>query len=264
LAGLTFSFGAGLFDLYLIKTDASGNSGCNVFNTTTSVSSGGVVNSTATVVVADVGFDAIIAPVVNFTVTLIDTLCIVPAVPITLLSFTATPVNNKAVRLDWTTASEINTDYYIIERSQDAINYEMVADSVEAAGNSSTPLSYSLLDENPYLGTSYYLLKQVDINGAYEYYGPVAVRLEGIEIINIGPNPARNEITYGIVSWKDTEVKVNVFDVLGRKLMADKASIKKGLNQLHMDVSHLSSAMYIISVTTETGNHHTQKEFVVN
>jgi len=173
------------------------------------------------------------------------------------------PVNNQFVLAKWATQTELNTDYFIVERSQDAINYQRVG-SVEAAGNSYMTLSYSLLDEAPWLGTSYYRLKQVDIGGNYEYYGPVAVRLEGIEIININPNPARNEITYGIVSWKDTEVKVNIYDVLGRKLIAQKASIKKGFNQLTMDVSHLSSAIYILKITTETDNHYTQKEFVVN
>jgi len=197
--------------------------------------------------------------------------------PIELLSFTATPVDNpltpfnkgdnQFVLTEWTTASEINTDFYTIERSQDGINWGFV-NIVKAAGNSSISLSYSLTDEEPYTGTSYYRLKQVDINGSYEIYGPVAVRLEGVEIkgveiISIYPNPAIDNIAWQVVSWEDTEVSVKVLDLLGREVIVQKESVQKGLNTFNIDVSGLSSSLYLLQIATKTGNYYSRKEFVV-
>jgi len=75
VTGLIFS--GGWYDMYLIKTDSNGNSGCNQFNTTTSVSGGAIVNSTATIV----GSGAIVnstSTVVNSTATIDLILCVPP------------------------------------------------------------------------------------------------------------------------------------------------------------------------------------------
>jgi len=193
------------------------------------------------------------------------------AVPIELLSFTATSVptpnpsqeGNKYVLTEWTTTSEINTDFYTIERSQDGINWGFVG-TIKAAGNSTVPLNYSLLDKNPYPGTSYYRLIQYDINGDYEIYGPVAVKLEGVEIISIFPNPARDKIAYQVVSWEDTEASIRVLDLLGREVIVKKEAVQKGLNTFNIDVSGLRSSIYLIQIATETGNYYSRKEYIVN
>ena len=77
--------------------------------------------------------------------------------PISLISFEATPGNNN-VLLDWTTATEINNDYFTIERSADGINFEKVGNvpSQAMGGNSTSNLYYNLVDENPLSGISYY------------------------------------------------------------------------------------------------------------
>jgi len=128
----------------------------------------------------------------------------VAILPIELLSFTATPVptpnpdgfrreNNVYVLTEWTTASETNNDHFTVERlsaealakagSLDAVNWEMVG-IVKGAGNSSTPRSYSLTDENPReafplnkggQGVVYYRLKQTDYDGHFEYSDIVVV-----------------------------------------------------------------------------------------
>ncbi|MDG1475608.1 MAG: BNR-repeat neuraminidase N-terminal domain-containing protein, partial [Vicingaceae bacterium] len=88
--------------------------------------------------------------------------------PIELLSYSVACTGNT-VQLDWITASELNNDYFTIERSVDAINFEAIA-TVDGSGNSSSIHNYSWSDDNPINGTVYYRLKQTDFNGAFEYH----------------------------------------------------------------------------------------------
>ena len=186
--------------------------------------------------------------------------------PIELVSFSAVPVNNQTVLTQWTTASELNSDYFIVERSKegkDNSDWEYVG-TVDAAGNSSSELSYSFTDENPYRGVSSYRLKQADFNGDFQYYGPVAVNLEGISIIALYPNPAVDHIDYSVVSSLESNVAITLVDVLGRKVFSETSKIKTGENKLRLDVSNYPVGMYMIQLVTESGKYKTQKQFVVN
>jgi hypothetical protein len=87
--------------------------------------------------------------------------------PISLLDFNAYPVLEQ-VEIVWTTATEINNDYFTIERSKDGISFEELM-KVQGAGNSNQILNYKELDSNPFEGTSFYRLKQTDFDGIYTY-----------------------------------------------------------------------------------------------
>ncbi|MBK9047972.1 MAG: hypothetical protein IPL74_15250 [Bacteroidetes bacterium] len=100
----------------------------------------------------------------------------VSPLPIELLSFNAKPVDNKDVRCDWVTASEIDNDYFTIERSKNGIDFE-TAGITDGAGNSNYQLSYAFTDTEPYRGLSYYRLKQTDFDGRSSYSEIVAVML---------------------------------------------------------------------------------------
>ena len=93
--------------------------------------------------------------------------------PIVLISFDAEVVGS-AVRLNWSTASEINNEIYTIERSSNGIDFESILYK-EGAGDSNQTLHYSLSDVNPLPGRSYYRLKQTDFNGTFEYSEVVSV-----------------------------------------------------------------------------------------
>ena len=88
----------------------------------------------------------------------------VSPLPVELLSFTARPLQNEFVKCEWQTASEINSDYFLVQRSIDAINFEIVG-SVSAAGYSNSILEYEFDDHEPYDGVSYYRLQQFDRDG---------------------------------------------------------------------------------------------------
>jgi hypothetical protein len=95
------------------------------------------------------------------------------SLPVTLSNFEAT-IGNGVVELEWTTQSEMDNDYFTVERTPNATNYEDVV-SVEGAGNSIVRIDYSATDEEPLYGTSYYRLKQVDYDGTTSYSDLVSV-----------------------------------------------------------------------------------------
>ena len=109
--------------------------------------------------------------------------------PVELLSF-ETECDDNNVALNWVTASEINNDYFTIERSTDAVNFE-TAGTVSGNGNNS---NYTWTDDNSINGTAYYRLKQTDFNGTFEYHGVRAVTCEQKSNVSIYPNPATNQI----------------------------------------------------------------------
>ena len=86
--------------------------------------------------------------------------------PVELISFTAKSViedGKNMVVLNWTTLSETNNDYYTIERSSDGMHFEELS-RVQGAGTTTDISTYYAADENPFMGVSYYRLKQTDFD----------------------------------------------------------------------------------------------------
>ena len=84
--------------------------------------------------------------------------------PISLINFTGECLN-KTIEIKWSTLTEINNDFFTIEKSIDGINWQTIS-KVNGAGNSSSTVNYSLIDINNSFKTSYYRLKQTDIDGS--------------------------------------------------------------------------------------------------
>ena len=129
--------------------------------------------------------------------------------PIVLLQFSAKP-KNDFVEVEWTTASELNNDYFTVEKSPDG-NEWTVAKIIEGAGSSTSPLSYAYTDHHPFPATSYYRLKQTDFDGTSSYSNPVAVKLKNIFPITVYPNPTSGEV---IVSGFDLSNDANEIHVM--------------------------------------------------
>jgi hypothetical protein len=175
--------------------------------------------------------------------------------PIELLNFAATPNNNK-VNLNWSTATETNNNYFTVEKSKDGSNYDFVAE-VPGAGNSTSVLNYSSVDNAPYEGISYYRLKQTDYNGHSTYSN-----LEKTDFIpnstdfsfNVYPNPSTGEnINLSVTANKEQEILVVVYDITGRESYSKVIITENnGENVYAFDPSgKLAQGMYIISATSQ-------------
>ncbi|MGB6037861.1 MAG: Calx-beta domain-containing protein, partial [Cryomorphaceae bacterium] len=111
--------------------------------------------------------------------------------PIELLSFDA-KLKGTYVDLNWSTATELNNDYFVVERAGEDLIWEPILEK-SGAGNSNSLISYSDKDRNPLKGISYYRLKQVDFDGGFSYSDPVSVfnnQIEDREEVFMYPNPS--------------------------------------------------------------------------
>jgi hypothetical protein len=139
------------------------------------------------------------------------------SLPIELLSFTAVP-NNERVDIKWSTSTETNNDYFTIEKSKDGRNFTKLID-VKGAGNSTSLKEYFDIDPEPYVGTSYYRLKQTDKNGAYKYFYMIPVTFNGNKNITLFPNPiGKGEpINIKVTGYPSEEVLVVLRDMSGKE-----------------------------------------------
>jgi len=170
--------------------------------------------------------------------------------PIELLYFNAKPNNDNIpakVICNWATASEINNDYFTVEKTFDAINYSEVG-KLKGAGNSDYSLYYSMVDENPYKGQSYYRLKQTDFNGNFTYSNLVAVNINSeVNYFNIYPNPANEKIT--IVTKITNSSIVSIYNIQG-KLVHQQALIQE---KTELNINWLPKGVYIVKVENAEG-----------
>ena len=116
--------------------------------------------------------------------------------PVELLNFSAVLKNNNQVMLTWQTASEINNDFFTVERSEDAVNWDEI-EKLTGAGHSKSLLNYTFRDEPPYTEMVYYRLKQTDFDGKFSYSGIQSVTMDLNKNLQPGiyPNPTAREVT---------------------------------------------------------------------
>jgi hypothetical protein len=174
--------------------------------------------------------------------------------PIKLTSFTA-DVEDNSVLLKWTTASEINNDYFTLEKSKNGSDYIELS-QIDGAGNSSSWRSYAWYDGQPYQGTSYYRLKQTDFNGKSETFPPEAVYFKPNSVfeMSVHPNPFKDEFTLEVFSDESREVIVELVGVRTRMNFSEKVILNKGLNSYKFNRPNaLSSKAYLLRVRDENG-----------
>jgi len=168
--------------------------------------------------------------------------------PIDLLSFNADE-NERTVRTDWVTKSEINNDYFIVQRSKEGVVFEDIG-QIPGAGNSTQILSYEFIDANPYPGTSYYRLKQVDFDGNNETTASVSVFMSGAGIVNFFPNPVTDDANLVLYSEFTMDVSIQLVNMLGQTVMDIDESIENGESTLNLNLRELSSGVYLLKVIT--------------
>jgi hypothetical protein len=161
--------------------------------------------------------------------------------PVELVSFTAAPEGEAAVRLAWLTASEKNSAAFEVQRSTDGKAFTTIS-TVEAAGSSSARRSYSLRDEKLPADAVvlYYRLRQLDQDGTASL-SPVRVVSVRQVSLNIYPNPTTGAAT---LTGAQPSASVQVFDVLGRPVLTTTADAM-GAARLTLS-SALPAGVYLV------------------
>jgi len=166
--------------------------------------------------------------------------------PIELISFEGER-RDKNVDLKWITATELNNDYFTLERSKDALNFDEIG-RVAGAGNSHAQLNYSFTDDKPFDGVSYYRLKQTDFDGKYKYSNTVAINIKDVEILNFYPNPTTSQSNVIVNSPEEMNVSFVVTFSDGKMMSERHEKLNKGMNTVNMDVTSLAEGNYIFSI----------------
>jgi metallopeptidase family M12-like protein/type IX secretion system substrate protein len=167
-------------------------------------------------------------------------------VPVELIEFNGR-LNQDKVLLSWRTATEINNDYFLIEKSVDGRNFEKLG-TVKGDGNSVISQEYGLVDEHPIIGVNYYRLTQVDFDGNYEVFNKiVAIEYLGVQNMVIQPNPVKGD-QIQLIYQTNTEgdLKVDIYNVTGQLVQQLDLEADATRNVFDISLNNFSSGVYII------------------
>lgn len=173
--------------------------------------------------------------------------CSVTALPVELIGFEAKREGTQ-VAINWQTASELNNDYFTIERSVDGINFETV-ELISGAGTTTEVQSYTAYDIPATEGTLYYRLKQTDYDGTFTYSDVVTVAESKVKNeLKVYPNPNQGS-TFNIDAGTDFRNKsIEITGIDGRKIL----SIQPDSRVVVVDA--LPRGMYFIRLTDNSKN----------
>ncbi|HRH67523.1 MAG TPA: T9SS type A sorting domain-containing protein, partial [Bacteroidia bacterium] len=177
--------------------------------------------------------------------------------PVELISFQAI-AEEKIVRLNWTTSSEINNQYFTVERSADGIDFEPIQ-MVDGAGSTTSIRNYETLDEKPLHGISYYRLKQTDFDGKFSYSDKVPVDFsDHNDIFYLHPNPAGEAVSFIFSSEERTTYNLQIFSTDGVCCFKKTIDAIAGMNKSLLDISIFQKGVYFVILEDESSHRVTR------
>lgn len=170
--------------------------------------------------------------------------------PVELLSFNGIAEDHYNL-LEWTTASERDNDYFIVEK-QKGNTFEEIA-KVDGSGNSSIVRYYSAKDMHPD-NMNYYRLKQVDFNGQFEYSKTIVIRSSGNASFNYSYNGIADELIVVCASCNEELKKLEITDASGRIVYESPLHS----NKITVSTTGMAGGIYIMSLTSESKSEKTR------
>jgi hypothetical protein len=172
--------------------------------------------------------------------------------PVSLGNFKATVDAANEVQLKWTTFTEINNDYFTVERSASGSDYQELA-RINGAGNSTTVINYSYTDTDPETGINYYRLRQTDFDGTVRTSSPIKVQVSKItrseSSLQVYPNPFSTNYNVRFHSDTDQAVEVRLVRLDGSIIFSDPQQIAAGANTFkYLAPEHMKKGNYLVQV----------------
>lgn len=173
--------------------------------------------------------------------------------PVVLVSFSGQHTAGANI-LEWITASEQNSSHFEVQRLIPGATFETVG-KVSAAENSTDFRSYSFIDNDPLTGaTQYYRLKQVDLDGSFEYSPQIEIREELTFQVEVYPNPFGNQLKVRLQGLAAGQIHFDLFGPDGRHIR--RINWMQNASSLHIlrwD-SELPKGVYLYRITDQAGN----------
>ncbi|MBN4077519.1 T9SS type A sorting domain-containing protein [bacterium AH-315-C20] len=153
------------------------------------------------------------------------------------------------VWVSWTTGSELNNDYFEIERSINGIDWASIGIE-DGHGNSSVEINYAYKDRDPAVGFAYYRLKQVDFDGKVEYHGPVSTASCESGSFNVYLSNGILNLAADLDS--DEDLDITIYNAAGQVVSIFHNSAPSGLTVFEIG-NRLSPGLYVVGITTGSG-----------
>lgn len=162
--------------------------------------------------------------------------------PVELTYFKAQLCEDQ-VCLEWETSSELNNDYFEIQKSYDSKTWQAIG-KVKGNGTINEASFYSYQDNDLLFGTSYYRLKQVDFDGEFSYSPIDQIQYSDITEVSVYPNPSNGEFTISGSHLEEAEICIT--SLSGRKVSYSKQIVSA--HQLLIDLKDNPSGIYFLSI----------------
>ena len=181
--------------------------------------------------------------------------------PITLELFTGDAISQGNL-LKWVTATEINNDYFSLQASTNGVNFSTIA-TIKGQGNSNTPIAYDHIDRAAAKGTTYYRLVQTDYDGTQSKSDVIEVTRgeSAFNITDLYPIPTTDVITLQYVAPEQSNIDIEVFDLIGQTLIQYQRISDGGVAQLDISVEDLPAGIYFVSIISY--NDKVTQKFVI-
>lgn len=179
------------------------------------------------------------------------TLSWISPLPVTLISFNAQMEDNKAIRLSWKTASEVNASHFSLERSVDTKQWVQIKE-VAAIGNVKTSTEYMAYDNHPVWGSNYYRLKMIDKDGSFAYSRIISLQDNGSDAA-IYPNPGTGRLFVRDIDFGSV-ISVSVMNTVGQVVFQSKKLTAQGI-----DLSGLVNGVYSVQIRQANGGISVKK-----
>ncbi len=260
LAGYTLSYGAGGDDLWVIKTDSSGN-------LTWQKTYGGIASDVAYSMdlTSDGGY-VIVGHTLSSGAGVHDAWLlrtVTQVIPVELSSFYAKASGNE-VTLQWTTETEVNNYGFEIQRSTNKSDFTY-AGFTAGKGTTSDRQEYVFIDKITESAKVYYRLKQIDIDGSYDYSDIIEVELKPAETFLLEqnyPNPFNPSTRISFNLPFTSSVKLRIYDVSGKEIAVPVNEVKQaGSYNIKFDAGSLPSGVYLYKL--EAGSFSESKKMLL-
>ncbi len=172
--------------------------------------------------------------------------------PVQMTAFDVVPNSDQTVLVKWSTASELNCDYFEIEHSINGIDFTVIG-KVKGAGTSEFANNYSFIHQTPSCGVNYYRLRQVDFDLKFEFSAIKYVQFNCNSTVTLYPNPATNIIYISSKNIQEGSI-IRIMNIDGRVLM------QTNYTSSGIDVKSLTSGLYLVEL--ESGNNIIQTRFI--
>ena len=169
--------------------------------------------------------------------------------PIELVSFAANCEDNNTVAVNWTTASEHNSDYYTVEKSRDGTTWNELK-TIPAAGNSTQLINYTVSDASDINGTVYYRLTQVDVDGASKMYDIVSTNCIAEKELTLlaYPNPSNGQFSLKIENAKVGKYELSITDMQGKTIDQQSLDLESGTTVVKLNPANVQPGVYMLEL----------------